>query len=641
MILVNKNLEKDIINKGSLKKRIVFYNENSLKKIIKYANKNKIDKIYYTTEENEELIVKVKNRWVPISKYHINLLFINEKKLSLGSNINFPIVERQKKTGKNDVNYSFREDKFIYKECKVTEKIELLLDETIYIKYDKFSKFSFSKNATRVEERNLISFKKKLFDLKANIPGVPRTSAIEEGELIKIKTQSADSVLGYFDGVLHILTITDQGDFAKSNQYTNSFNNNIVNNANGVTTNPPSITRKNILAAIVGIIIVSFLVYFTFNNIFSVHGLSKAFAILGNEVTWKHIWIYILIVNFIVTFFYTFFIAIVLSLFTSSKMNWKKRWQIFLSTQLRQVVLFTTGNFVMATAIWAIYMNSKVDIRVSSLIGTLSVMGILRSIFQLGMAVLFLVPGTIYLEPMITNEWMEVMIFVLGWGGLIWSCLHNVITSSVIFIPFLQILYVKIKTNFLLSKRNSTEVLTKVNSEVFFTSLAFNGLFKERNRIYWMFLMTFGMTMFEAIETVMTFQIVEDYYDIYLGAPLLGQTATYWNIFGIAGVRLMSTYVHMFPLLNIIPGQGVGITDLFMSNVNILVTAKQHSIDPFLINDNYDEIAEFSSSVTIITRFLNFYLKKLLAIIFALSIILTLIYRKFTSKEHNFKRIYN
>lgn len=641
MILINKNLKNKINDIDPLSERVDFFHEESLLKIIKQAEKSKINRIYYTTDSTEELIIKTQGKWVPVSKYHINLLLINEKKLSFGSDVYFPIVKEQNKNDDNDVNYSLAEDAFVFKKDMTLEKIKLLLDEEIYVKYDQFSKYSFAKKKANVTGKNFSKFEKEILDDKFEMPGVPKKKVHKSGEFIFLETKSSNSTIQYSNESFDIITISNQGDFARSSQYTNSINNNVINNANDITNNSTKFTTKNIISSLVGFIIVIFLLYFTFNFIFSAEDLTQAFKILGDKVTWTHIWVYILILNFIITFFYTLFLMVTVSLFSKKKMNWKNRWEMFMSIQLRQVAMFTTGNFVFATVIWGLYLNRRVGIRISALVGTLGVMNILKSMFQLATALIFLTPGTIYLSSMIDNSWTAVWIFVLGWGGLFWSSFHNVVTSLPIFIPFFQIMYIRSKLNITLRKNNSSDELVKVNSEIYFARAGFSRLFESKERIYRILMLTVGMTIFEAVETVVIFQMVEDYYVYSLHEPLLGTTASYWNIFSIAGVRLMSSYVHMFPLLNIIPGQGAGITDLFMSNVNVLVIAKQHGLSSADVHLNFEEISRYSDSATIITRFMNFYLKKIISIFIVIYICIKITIKYLWKKYYNIEKIYN
>lgn len=643
MILINEKLKLDIEKDPQLISKVSFYSQESLKQIIEKANKLKISKIYHKTDKVEELLVKVKNRWVVIDHFKINLTYIKRNSFYLKSDI---IFDNGVKTDSvnYDVKYIFEKNTFCYNNDQDLQKIKFLVTEDAYneLKSNFDEAINFSK--TKISKDNFDKFNNDLLDPKIKQPGIPKSKSQKINEnFVKFWTKNSESFIEFKDNSISILTINSKENFAKNNHYNNAINNNIINNAKQVVNNPQKISKSNIIKGIIGLIVVIFLSWFTFGHIFGTENLNLAFIILGDKTTWIHPWVYILIANFIVTFFYTFFMMFVLAMFTGAKVNMKQRWNLFLSMQIRQIALFVTGNFIIATTIWAIYMNYKSGVRTSSLIGTMSMMGIIRSIFQLIMALVFLVPGTFYLANMFADPLMAIPVFILGWGGLFWSSMHNVITSSVVFVPAIQNVYVKAKTNILLRKNDSSSQLTKVNSEMFFLSQGFNGVFKNKQRIYSMLLMTVGMTLFEAIETVMIFQVVDDYYVESLQTPLLGVPGHYWNIFGIAGVRLMSSYVHMFPLLNIVPGQGTGITDLFMSNVNIMVAAKQHGLDGVgissLSDTDYLALSQFSNCATIITRFLNFYLRKMISLFITIWIVFKITYKTITKKHHKTHRL--
>lgn len=607
----------------------IFFDSLEIKKIIKQADNRKINRIYFSRNNEEFILLKIKKQWIPYNKFVLNIAFINETKKTINlKNIKLPKI----KSDNNSKNF-FDRGVFKYSENVFEEKINFILKDNLLSLLDIYDNYAFyekwnNKDIETEKFYELLSSDKK-------IEGIEKTSfsqlaenthklVLNKGEAYFIKEQD-----------LYVLTITTGGSKAVNRHYCNSTSQNIYNNLNQEYTSKPKLNTKNAFLSIIGFLIIVALFYVTINHIFGLVEIKDSFKIIGDETTLSQPWIYLLFSNFIFTYFFSLILTILLDLiFNKSKTNVKRLSMWFVGGQVRTTAMFLTGNYFISTVFWAYYLNKKSQIRVSSLVGSIGSIGLIKAILLLITGIIFLTPGTIYLSDSYLTTSESSIVFLLGWGGMLYLVFHDAAMSLIVFLPILQILYVKIKLNLVLKKNNSIDAIYSINNEVQFVKNSFNTIFKNKARLIRIFCLVFIMVFFEAIETSMIFQMVENYQQkYYINLSNLSAEANYWNFMELAGARFISSYVHHFPGLGLLPGQGLGITDQIMKNINEVIIAKQHHLNLDEFNLSFSNIEIYSKQVTFINRFLNFYLNKTLSLIITIGAIIAMFKRMIFNKS--------
>lgn len=85
------------------------------------------------------------------------------------------------------------------------------------------------------------------------------------------------------------------------------------------------------------------------------------------------------------------------------------------------------------------------------------------------------------------------------------------------------------------------------------------------------------------------YKIVENFM-IYNGIfqNIIDSKAGYNNFLQLSGLRMLISNVHLFPIINIIPGNGMGIMEYFMTSMNQVVFINAHLND---FANNFDIIS--------------------------------------------------
>lgn len=153
------------------------------------------------------------------------------------------------------------------------------------------------------------------------------------------------------------------------------------------------------------------------------------------------------------------------------------------------------------------------------------------------------------------------------------------------------------------------------------------SVFSNRERLYKMTATMIIVIFLETFEYTYSLILIESFA---YNESLIPSVGNYWNLVEISSVRYISGFVHHVPLLNIIPGQGAGITDAVLdwTTTGIIGYAHDDILDLKIINDLSDES-------TFVLRFFNFYLKKIIAILVTLFFIPKVILKKGGNKNEN------
>lgn len=405
----------------------------------------------------------------------------------------------------------------------------------------------------------------------------------------------------------------------------------IINEEERIIGGRKKINWKDLLTMFVSIIVIAILTYVTFNFIFGSSS-NSALSILFSGYTWSQGWIYLLIFNFIFSLFLGMFMSILIHWFTpnSGKLNYKTTLNMWVSLQIRAAAAFITTNAFLATFIWGIYVVQTTKIRTVGFVGMVASLNMLRAMIMMPIGFIFMVRGTFYSSHLLIDLGQNgelITYSILSWGGWLWSIIHNLSVSIFIILPPLHIFY-----NYILEKihwkkgtlDSLTDSMTSFEMQIRNIKTNLPNQFKNYKRMIRLGMIIIFSIILETFEFTYSLRMVENYNKDVLGKVF--DKADYFNVFAISSIRYMSSFVHHFPILNIIPGQGIGISDFVLNDLtNAIVTSKHHELS----NDISGIVDDISSESSLIIRFFNFYLKKAISLIITLTF---LIYALFIRK---------
>ena len=200
-----------------------------------------------------------------------------------------------------------------------------------------------------------------------------------------------------------------------------------------------------------------------------------------------------------------------------------------------------------------------------SYIGSLTIYkGILYSLIG---GLLIIGTSTYFLkyDPVIQGN--VIAILKISWTGFAWEVIHNFgiffMFTSATFYLFITNIYYK----FIATKKFNKNTVDKIYQ---------NNILIRRNKINrkWLedknklkivtFLICFPIVI-EGIETVLYFNMIDQISLIRNGNP--EEFKIYFDFISISGLRLMAANIHNFPLINILPGKGMGFSEFGLTTL--------------------------------------------------------------------------
>lgn len=606
---------------------------NTLEKEFKRTKSNKIVKI--NNDYTFDLIFKRNSVWTTIRFNDLVSYIIISNNYRVSNNESWVPKELTMGKKNSNITYPFKvSDNLI----EYLELFNLILDEDFFTKI----KTKFQNRMLNTNHEKLKIKDEKLFDefankiTSGNLQGIEKKGAnYSEGNL-KISTKFGEIFIckaGTNDLQITSFLESEDNKIAELFSFSKGILINIKNHItqNTFTTNiPRKIKRKDIFTWTLSLLVVSVLLFATFNFIFSPHNLTTSFNIIFSKYSWTHGWMYLMWVNFLFSIFMGPIIGILILKTTKpkDKINWKVILNFFISSQLRLVTIFLTGNSILATIVWAWYLSSTTKIRTVGLAGLVASMSILRGILLLPIGSFFMIRGSIFNATILSELGMQsesIAIISLSWIGWIWHIIHNLSISLLIVMPPLHMLWNKITLFRYRNESNSNLVLDKMNTfEMNLISLkhSFKYLFKNKERLWRVVLIILFNIMIETFEFTFGLKIVEGYA---FNEGLISEVAGYWNIFAISSVRYMSGFIYHVPILNLLPGQGVGITDITLKLSTEGVIGHAHGWHDKLTSENINDLGE---QTTFLMRFFNFYLRRIIALVISTIFIIRILILK-------------
>ncbi len=625
-----------------------------LKEIIKLVKKQKaFAAIYIEKEGNPRIIYRKDGTWKAERAYRNDLTILKRDKLlpkgykDLFNEIltndcveteNLTLYsegiifenELKDKYFKERVEH-FLSDEWVSKEREVAEKDSY------------FIKFSHRK-LNSIKGAGLFA---KALNNKQKIQGIDYRSfsKIDDNKYL-IVTSKSRIIIEVKDGKADLYILSKFNNDVTLHYYHNGIVTNISNNLTLNKVQSKKIRKRDIVISVVGSSIFLLLTILTFTLIFKPENTSTAFQILFDKHTLSHVWIYLIWMNFFITFFFSFIVMYTISwMVNGKKPNARSMWTYFVAAQLKATTRFITGEAIIGTIIWGWYITKTNKVRTSSLVGTVATISIIRAIFLFVLAIPFMVSGTVYANQIFNDinimnggasTTNQILFYTLSWGGYIWGLIHNTIMSMIVFLYPIHYIYNKIYTGLSLRKDPSRTIDMMENREMSLRSMkgSYSIVIKDKNRIIRTAILVLFPILLNAFEMMYIFKMTEDYMMIQPGglASLSIAQPAYNNFFQLSGIRYMSNCVHDFPLLTIVPGNGMGFIEYFMAFSNEAVFLHEHGVtsisDQGTINALSSYAEDFAEQTAFITRFFGTYLRRLLSMVVSLWVVFKLVTRK-------------
>ena len=191
------------------------------------------------------------------------------------------------------------------------------------------------------------------------------------------------------------------------------------------------------------------------------------------------------------------------------------------------------------------------------------------------------------------------IILVIGILGFIWEITHNItiylLTFSIVFQSFIN------RTTIFINKKfQKGDILSKSNKQYFsFSSLNKTKFSWKENKEKVMLIMTiiFIPMILKSFETIFYLNMTES-----LEVNFFSEHHYFWNFMGLYGMRTIAENVRFFPILNIMPGHGLGFIENSLNTEFELIFHNQHP------NIDFSEIVNISRETTFSLRLFNLYL---------------------------------
>lgn len=607
-----------------------------VRKILKKKDAQRIIK-FSTDMSRFDIYYKYNSVWTKITFENLVQFWMNSKKLSAVSKWNTP---DQFKLGNEKIEINFplnfseisRANEILNFYMDAKEELDIFSNKTKdAFNSNEYFTFKFSKED---DFEKFVKNYKKSKDLD--------NAVIEKNEENKfvLKTSKGKIYIEKIGDEASVLLSFKNNYSADLFYYTRGIRNNIkalINNETKVVGEKKKFDLKNILLISLSIIVILALLVVTFKFIYNPENSKTATEILFSNYTWNHPWIYLMIVNFIISLFLGLILSIVLQWFTpgSGKVNYKSALNMWVGIQIRMVTVFITGNAFLGTFIWGLYVVKTTKARTIGFAGMVASINILRGIIMIPIGFLFMTRATFY-EANILNaigKSSEFATFTtLSWIGWVWSIIHHMSLSLLIILPPLHILTNRIQEVYFDRKRTFEQVTDKMHVfEMQITSLkkSFGSMFKNKKRITRTTMMIVFAIVIETFEFTYSLRMVEDYGINVVKVDGLTK-ANYYNILALSSVRYSANFIHTVPIINLMPGQGLGITDFALNDTTTAIIADKHND---LFNTNVDVINKMSDETTLIIRFFNFFLKKLVGLIITICFLIKYFFFKKLKKD--------
>lgn len=590
----------------------------------------KLNKIIEINENNKlNLALKVNKLWVIKEDIEIEHLFSIKSKYSIfmesfNKNNNSFKVNNSLSINNSEVNYT---DAY-FDEGFFKKKIDWLMSEFIYVDIQQINndygftffekrKFKLSKENKYEDFVNQIQNKKHKQGIEYN-----NSEAIESGIKFNNANKSCFEIKRDGDSIDVDGYVSFDKNENEVSKYIESTHHNLKSHINNdVVVN--RLKPSQIINSIIGFLILILLITFTFQFIFDTNNIEVFFESLLSWNAWNSPWLYLIIASFTFSFFTPFFIAFIVEklVLKKKKMSWKRVSHYFLAGALRNTATFLTGNFFVAMFVWGWYLNKSLNVRVAALAGAVSAASIFKLLALFAIGMVFMTSGTISYFLTYNNNPSDkvIWVFVISWIGFFYELLHNAWIYFLIISPYV----IRTITYSTLRFKNRKKKYNKfIVNNAYYHNLSFMNTrislnwSANKERIVRMMLVVGLPIIVEGIETIYYFNYVEHFIAAEAGFPETYEP--YFNFVSLSGLRFVSSQIHHFPIINILPGRGMLFSEFGLNSLYEAVYTHKHGMSE--IWNGYTS-SDLSQITTFMTRFFNVYLNNSIIILVTIIVV--------------------
>lgn len=621
--------------------------------IFDFIKKTKLKTNKIISIKNNSVIIayKVEGSWRIMEKNDILIHYFAKikSKFSNNSDGSSPTYLEEFSNRNEDIlanNFDLDISEKFYKTETYFNLINWLISDEFYVDLNiqsKFKSFRYGSQIVNLKPKNGYNDLIKKIKENEEIDGVPIMSWKETDNYIQLKVKfglinicldnsnSSVAIVSY-----NMAADEDEVDLkifkdGIISNITNYINFNVVQN---------KISKKNIFRALLGVILLISLTYVTFTWVFNFSSVKEAFEISFNKESLMMPWIYFIILSFM----FSLFMPIIIALFMETaifrrKPDIKRLLIYYESSLVRKAFMLVTGNYFLSLFVWGWYMNRRTKVKTSSLVAAIASTSIIRGIFYsiIGSILMFVGTGSFFISYGGKFDLSVIVTFVISWLGFLWANF----THFWIFIIILSPTFHSIVDKFIIKYKFKNKRITKeyLEESYFSSFLVQRGnltkeIWKNKRLVTRTLLFILVPIVVEGIETILYFNMID--------SLVLKETgfyssnfSLYYNWISISGIRLVASNIRNFPLLNIIPANGIGVTEVALNTLYSTIYTHKH-IDNLNVWGDYTS-NDMAQMTTVMTRFFNTYLQTIITLLFTMVIIILEIFKRKYNKNKGLK----
>lgn len=604
---------------------------------------SKINKIIYEKENSLSIAYKIEGCWRYRSFDELLISYFNNNKISFNNNSDNSLPRILSKTNKINQYIHCNQNKIIvdegfYETKDYKDIINWLISDLFHTDYFgtiQKKSFIYKETKFRVKEKNdYENVIKKIKDKTLSI-GAPLINSFkfENKEIFKFAKGNL-TLIKEGSNLIIRENLVSSDDEVQLITFSKNIKSNLINQIN-LNYQKSRISKNNVIKSILGIIALVFFSFLTFKYILDFENVKSAFEISFSKESLMMPWIYFAFMCFLFTLFLPFFIGLFIEVVVNKNKNpsFKRLFVYFEASFIRRASMLLTGNYFLSLFLWGWYLNKKTKIKATTLVGTISSMNLIRGILYSAIGSGLMISGTIsyFLHYHADFTGSIIATFAISWLGFVWANMTHfwifIIALSPAFHESLNRVIVKFK-----NKKITSGYLDSVYINTFLIrkSNMTTSIWKDKQRLTRVLLFIIVPIIIEGIETVIYFDMIDSlvlkesgYFDT--------DFSLYWDIISISGIRLVAANVTNFPLLNMIPAKGMGITEIALTSLYNNIFAFKHLGSEYVLGSY--SVTDMSQMTTVMTRFFNSYLSTIVTTLGTAIIISMEVLRRHARKD--------
>lgn len=630
---------ENFLNKQNISKINFNYKVSKEKNITNEIRSNgrRLKKIFYMSGNDIKLALKINGLWKIYDKNELSLFFLlkNNIKPECEEDVVLPEILKTNKNFYNNINYDGHNINF-----SDTEKFILKLSKWIsddYFYYDiceiinEKGNFLNINNVVKLnEDERFEEFINKTKN-NINIKGIEYTSIKQIGDKkFILKTKNGYYVLEKKMQKLYITAFQNSNSSEYDlKKFANATMLNIIYWINNVK-KKNTFSKKDIFKVSFGFLLFIILVYSTFSLLFSMGNLSQIFSYLFSKDNLLDPWIYFIIIAFIFSFMKPMIVAVFIQkIIVKGKLNKERLVTYYIAATFRSVASFLTGNYILSVFVWGWYLNRKLEIKTTSIVGAIGFASVFRAIVFFFIGTIFMIAGTSSFFIKYNNFINKkiIWLFLISWIGFVWELFHKTWIFLLLLIPSLQVFVgntiLRLKSFW---KTTSNKDYNNMYQNILLMRKTSPNISWQKHRVRFIraIILVSLPIIIESIETVLYFDLVDSF--ALRSSDNFNLFKPYYNFIDMSGLRLVASNIHNFPLFRLLPGRGMFISEFGLNSLYEIVYSNAHG-DQAGIWGIYTS-SDLAQMTTFLTRLFNVYIPMLIRMIIVIVVLLSSILRR-------------